>query len=561
MVAGRPQAPQRGLVSSILGVGTEREDTATLARDLEVWAGSDPEKLVTASELVLGLGRKPFQSRKGYALMAARLAWKALEGSQAGKNAAQKSQALAAYNAALAVFIAKASSEIARGGTLSVPTPDGAVPVVVKYPPSGIMRAGYFDDLLVAERIKIRGFRQRAIVSGAGVAMVGVRRPKPGREKEMDDHPQKGITMAVSAVVKFPHEKNRGPVLEILNPVRTEAVALAGRELPVAADFTAPLALSFGGVNDLLLGIRNLLNVSLGINDAGVYLAEPFDPQRIPVLLIHGLSSTPLVWRNIVSAAQADAKIRRNYQFWYAYYPTGAPVIFSAALIREDTERVRRQHDPRRTSVAGRKIDLVGYSMGGNVARILATDIGDRLWNQIAAVPFDRVRLDPNDREAVREGIFWKPLPGVKTVIFIATPHRGARLADASFAQWANRLVRLPGDLLGLQSRFFSALGDELQGNASIPSRITGIDTLSPESPLFKAWEGLPLANGAKFYSIIGDRGRGDTPESSDGIVGYWSSHLEGAQSELIVPTGHDAQAYPGTEQEIIRILRRQLAK
>lgn len=557
MVPGHVEAPKRGLVASLLGIAAKGEDRATQARNLEVWAGSDPEKLVTASELVLGLGKKSVRDRGGFALMATRLAWEAMDISATGKAAAQvDSRALAAYDAALTVFVGEISRDVARGGTALISTPSGTEKLEVKYPRDGIIRAGYFDDLLIAERIKIQGFRQRATVPGAGVALVGVRKPKPGREKEMDDHPQKGITMAVSVVARF--SGGRTVTLDVLNPVRTETVPVAGRALPVAADFTAPLALSFGGVNDLLLGIRNLLNVSLGINDAGVYLAEPFDPDRVPVLLIHGLSSTPIVWRNVVSAAQADPKVRRNYQFWYAYYPTGAPVLFSAALIREDTERVRRQNDPRRTTIAGREIDLVGYSMGGNVARILATDIGDRLWNQIADVPFDRLRLAPGDREVLRAGIFWKPLPGVKNVIFVATPHRGARMADASFAQWANRLVRLPGDLLGLQSRFFSALTDELQGHVALPARVTGIDTLSPESPLFKAWEGVPLANGAKFYSIIGDRGRGDTPNSSDGIVGYWSSHLEGAQSELIVPTGHDAQAYPGTEKEIIRILREQ---
>ena len=43
--------------------------------------------------------------------------------------------------------------------------------------------------------------------------------------------------------------------------------------------------------------------------------------------------------------------------------------------------------------------------------------------------------------------------------------------------------------------------------------------------------------------------------KSSDGIVGYWSSHLDGAESELIVPTGHDVQTHPKTETEIQRIL------
>ena len=33
------------------------------------------------------------------------------------------------------------------------------------------------------------------------------------------------------------------------------------------------------------------------------------------------------------------------------------------------------------------------------------------------------------------------------------------------------------------------------------------------------------------YHSIMGDRGKGDTPNSSDGVVAYWSSHLEGAVS------------------------------
>jgi hypothetical protein len=62
------------------------------------------------------------------------------------------------------------------------------------------------------------------------------------------------------------------------------------------------------------------------------------------------------------------------------------------------------------------------------------------------------------------------------------------------------------------------------------------------------------------YYSIIGDRGRGDTPNSSDGVVPYWSSHLAGAQSELIVPGPHGSYALPQTVAELKRILRLHLA-
>lgn len=556
VVPDDPRVSVRGPVRAVLGSEVRGRDAADKARNLEVWAAGDAGRLVTASELVLGLGRKSWGDRDGFALMAARLAWTGLQAmdTKPEPGDALASRGLEALNQALAVFVEENAGALARGETMEVSTPAGPVRVSVRFPKSGIVRAGYFDDLLVAARMNVRGFRQRAVVAGAGVALVGVRERTADRAREMKYHPEKGIVLALSALAKFPDRKNA--VVELVDPVHTESVQVAGRRVPVAADFTAPLALSFGGVNDLLLGIRNLLNVPLGLNDAGVYLTEPLDPERIPVLLIHGLSSTPIVWRNVVSAALVDPVVRRKYQFWYAFYPTGAPVVYSAALIREDVQGLRAQYHPGATARARREIDLVGYSMGGNVARILATDIGDRLWNQMASRAFDETKFDPEDVPVIRRAIFWKPLPGVRKVIFIATPHRGTRMADASFAHWGSRLVRLPGDLLGLQSRFLEAMGDQFQGYDSRPARVTGIDMLSPASPLYHAWEGLPLEPGARFYSIIGDRGRGDTPDSSDGVVGYWSSHLAGAESELIVPTGHDAQAYPGSEQQIVRILR-----
>jgi hypothetical protein len=58
------------------------------------------------------------------------------------------------------------------------------------------------------------------------------------------------------------------------------------------------------------------------------------------------------------------------------------------------------------------------------------------------------------------------------------------------------------------------------------------------------------------LHSIIGDRGRGDTPDSSDGVVPYWSSHLDGARSERIVPSGHPAHQNKQGMEEVDRILR-----
>jgi len=547
--AGRVEA------ASVLGPRALLWDPAAAARRLEAWAGKDPERLAEASEMILSLARRRWTEKTGFSLMAARLAWESLRrsGRPASTWMRDNSRALKAYDAALTVFVNASSKKLAAGHLDLIRTPGGDFLPEVRYETAPPVRAGYFDKFVIASQLRIRGIRTRATVDGIGIALVGRRMPAKERAQEMENHPPRGISLAISCVAEFPG--NGKVVLRILDPLRTEKLSVRGSSLPVAADFTAPLALSMGGINDLLLGLRNLLNVSAGAVDAGVYALAPSDPGRTPVLLIHGLSSTPLVWRNLVSAALKDPVIRRKYQFWYAYYPTGAPVMISAAMIRQDVLDLRKQYRLSQTPAA-RMIDLVGYSMGGNIARILATDIGTRLWDQVAPVPFDKIALDRDDRNAIRKAVFFEPLPGVRVVIFIATPHRGASMADASFAQWAAQLIRLPGDFLALQSRFFAAVGDAVQGDAPLPARLTGIGSLSASAPLYAAWEGLPMEKGVRFYSIIGDRGRGDSPDSSDGIVGYWSSHLEGAESELIVPTGHDAQAYPGTEQEILRILR-----
>ena len=53
----------------------------------------------------------------------------------------------------------------------------------------------------------------------------------------------------------------------------------------------------------------------------------------------------------------------------------------------------------------------------------------------------------------------------------------------------------------------------------------------------------------------MGDLGKGDAPNSSDGVVPYWSSHMDGAKSELIVSSGHAAHQNPKAIEEVHRIL------
>ncbi|MEM7602879.1 MAG: alpha/beta hydrolase, partial [Verrucomicrobiota bacterium] len=86
--------------------------------------------------------------------------------------------------------------------------------------------------------------------------------------------------------------------------------------------------------------------------------------------------------------------------------------------------------------------------------------------------------------------------------------------------------------------------------------RITSVQSLRPDSPVSVALKTSPFNPGVQYHSIIGDRGKGDTPDSSDGIVDYWSSHVDGAESELIVPTDHTSYTHPESVADLKRIIR-----
>ena len=64
------------------------------------------------------------------------------------------------------------------------------------------------------------------------------------------------------------------------------------------------------------------------------------------------------------------------------------------------------------------------------------------------------------------------------------------------------------------------------------------------------------MKSGIPHHTIAGDRGRGDAPKSSDGVVPYWSSHLPDAHSEKIVPSHHPAHRHPEAIEEVHRILK-----
>mgnify|MGYP001828697839 CR=1 FL=1 len=341
----------------------------------------------------------------------------------------------------------------------------------------------------------------------------------------------------------------RGPAGEcceaaLVDPGLVETVRTAHGDLPVAMDLEAPLAATRVTGPRLGAGIANLLRPGgfTGGRPRIVFL-QPFDPDKVPVVLVHGLMSTPRMWEPLVLDLLTDPAIRARCQFWFFYYPTGKPVPLSSFQLREALDEAARTHELKRPMI------LIGHSMGGILSRAQVS----RLTLEDARTMVPRVASLP-ESSVVRRALVLEPRTDVARVVFLFTPHRGSRLASGGLGAWAIRLIRIPDTLLtefGIGAEELSAL----RGNR-LPTSIHG---LSPRSRFLQALDRTPPT--VPTHSIIGDRGRGDGPAGSDGVVPYTSSHLASAESELVVPTGHSGIAHPQAIAELKRILRLSLAE
>src|SRR5207248_2552616 len=130
--------------------------------------------------------------------------------------------------------------------------------------------------------------------------------------------PLRGFRMPVTAVLSFKkssvtNETEGG--LQLLNPRVQTSVQIAGRRYPLAGDFTAPVA-SYPTVNETWAGFINMVRGQRTAGRSGLYMLEPYDPTRIPVILVHGLLASGFTWRNVGNALEADPELRWRYQFW-----------------------------------------------------------------------------------------------------------------------------------------------------------------------------------------------------------------------------------------------------
>jgi hypothetical protein len=147
--------------------------------------------------------------------------------------------------------------------------------------------------------------------------------------------------------------------------------------------------------------------------------------------------------------------------------------------------------------------------------------------------PSDEAPLSPRVREYFQEELFFRYRPEIGRAIFIASPLRDSNLATGLIGKLSAMIIR-EATLSSQGSREMVRLTGIEKAELKPMRRSNSVDSLSPRSRFLNAMNTIRVTPGVPYNTIIG--GRGDSPNSSDGVVPYWSSHMNGAQSECIVP-------------------------
>src|SRR5262249_24733351 len=134
-------------------------------------------------------------------------------------------------------------------------------------------------------------------------------------------------------------------------------------------------------------------------------------------------------------------------------YPTGVPIPIAAAGLREALLEAQREFDPRGDSPTFGRMVLLGHSMGGLLSHAMAVDSGARVWELNSDRPVEEIIGSPQVLEELRRYLFFEPLPCVRRVVFLATPHRGSELSRGVVGRVGAGLISEPDHISDLLSQ------------------------------------------------------------------------------------------------------------
>jgi len=408
--------------------------------------------------------------------------------------------------------------------------------------------------------LEVRGLRNRYRDAGIGAALSAGTAPLDSATGFDMIAPR--VKVPVTAVLRIA-DARRGlasgqlrATLELHAASEARQIRVDGRTVPLEIESSSSLAYGLAESPVFARELKGFLSGDLLLQEKRTRLValEPYRAGLIPVVLVHGTASSPGRWADMFNDLQNDPRIREHFQFWYFFYDTGNPIAYSSMMLRRALREAVDGLDPSGADACIRRMVVIGHSQGGLLTKMTAIDSGDLLWRNVSDKPLDELAVRDETKALLREGLFIQPLPFVRRLVFIATPHRGSFQARAWVSDLLARLVSMPKEIVALGTEL-TALRRERRVFAHVKRIPTSVENMSPANPFIKTLATIPVVPGVAAHSIIAVKGDGPPEKGNDGVVAYQSAHVDGVESELVVRSDHSTQSNPFTIEEVRRIL------
>jgi len=445
------------------------------------------------------------------------------------------------------------------GLVVNGPTGSMTVPIAHR---GFVWRPEDFGRLIAPEEVtRLRTTRADHVYPGLGAA-VGVERPNP-RVSPSDGFLPRVAVFNATAVLRpdldawlgaAAGQRPPADMLELVDPLRERTIAFASRVQPLAANLEVANSRLHEDQESLeSFAVAGFTYPGRMLDQAEILMLEPFQPGKIPVVFVHGLLADPFVFHDMIVALQRSPGFLDRFQIWVYRYPTGATLLRVAAILRREIQTATAAFDPSGTDPGIQNMALVGYSLGGLLCRLQISSSGDELWRLMSRRPLEELRLSEDSRSLAQELFFFEPIPNVRHVIFLATPHGGTSPALRGAARIASRFIRRPDDTEEFIDEADTADPGALTATArNLPS---SIDALAQRGPLLPTIRRLPLNPQTSLATIVGIGLPGPKHSKGDLVVPHTSSHLDEADAEFWVRAVHNNIYYKDATISTIRRL------
>ncbi len=474
------------------------------------------------------------------------------------------------YNAGLERVIraAQADHPIDPRGKIKLKAGDRDQELQVVVERGSPWQAGDVHKLLPCSDFVVGGLASSRNQYGLGVPLIAVREGDQKAEARRPDEVFYPAEMAFPLTAFLaPDSRLRDPgetaagvrrcTLRLVDPILYQFVGQPPAQIALEIDLTTPLAYMWSRTDLDRFRWTGLMKPEQSLERANLLMIRPYESGKIPVVMVHGLISSPLTWIPMLDELQRDPAIRDRYQFLLYMYPTGVPLPVAAASLRESLVQARDLYNPDGGDPSFDRMVLLGHSMGGLLSHCMTLSSSDELWLLNSDQTFDDI-LGPADvLGELKRLLFFEPLPFVKRVVFLATPHRGSDLGKGVIGRVSTSLITDPDSIAKLLGRLVKDNPDAFKSRFKrFP---TSIETLATDSPILLAILNMKPAADVVFHSIIGSLRADDRRQTTDGVVPYRSSHLDEVASEKIVRSDHGVQKDPLAIREVQRILHEHL--